>query len=214
MPEVGLELLGALEEHVERDEIQSIDLEIFRRRVVGVRNESRGVPLVHRRRQVREHTFHTANPVHPDEVARHLVPDRVSKHRCAGRADGQRRLHRSQSRVAYLSVRRPADIDHAPVVIVQADQHLEVAVLRQVQNVGRRAGIRAHHVEPQIGHRPEVQLDLGALRERLSVEAVQKAPVRHALNPERLTVSAEVASVVHDLPGFRAGVAIVEFATG
>ncbi len=196
--EVRRQLVGALEEHVERRQVLALDPEVLRGGVAGVGGQHVLVPRVDRVHQLGEGVLDRRTPVDPDDVGGHLVADRDGQHLRATRERRERLTDGPVAVAAHLPTALARRLGvHPPVVVAQAHQQTQAERPRGVEQVGRRHAVGADHGEPLLGDRGQVAVDLPGLREEEAVGPRCEVAVRDALDAVRRTPEAQVLAVGH-----------------
>ena len=192
--EVGAELLGLLEEHVERQQVETLDLEVLRRRVVPVGDEELPIRRMGPRHELAQDVGHSVISVHADDVGRDLVGDAEGEHLGATSAHFERLVERSTAIGEHPSSDRPARRFVAPVAEVDSCDHAKAPLTGRRQQVSGRYGVDANSVQAECRDLVEVAFDLVGGGNPESVAPGAERTVRDAARHHPGSVHGEVLS--------------------
>ncbi len=198
--EVRAELLAALEEDVEAEEVEEPEVEVLGRRVVDVRHERGFVVGLDGVVQPAQELLGAPAPVPAHDGRRDLVADRpAEQRRVAGHGAG-------------VGGHAADDVAHARAIVEERDvllpreaaEHAQAVAARGVEQPARRRGVEAQRVEPAGADAREVALgrDRGV---RLAVGPGRKRPVGDAAQEQLLAAGVQEAPACGDALGGRRG---------
>ena len=185
--EVRRELLGRLQVHVEREQIEERKLEVLARRVVDVGDEPVGIPLLGRPVEALEKALDARTSVPANDRRRNLVADGVGEHRRVALAgfDGAANALRDRLHPSALVEERDVLLPGQP------DEHIEAVLGRLVEKPQRRRRVRAEGVDAHRRHRREVPSNAFRARELLTVVTRPERAVGNALHPQLLATDGQ-----------------------
>jgi hypothetical protein len=197
--EVAAHVVLFLEEHVERQEVQTLERQVLGRRVVGVGDELAGILVVHDSGELADRVRHDIGAHPAQHVSRNLVAQRYGEDaRIAGVPVGG---------FSDLALRvgddapefpRRAVHDVAPIGIEDAGEQAKAMVAGRFDDVGGWRRVGADDGEPGRSELSEIGLDLRSVGIPLTVGSLGKCPICDAAKEEPFAGESEELSVTKD----------------
>ena len=192
MRQVTAEIFFAMQIHVERNEIEKTQIEIFGRRIVRVGEERVGIDLFSEVTKLRKKIADRARSVPPHDIRSNLVADAVSRDCLAeltrvenGLANRLADFAHHIGRIEERHVERPRDAEH----------HAQAGLLRLLDHPRRRRHVETNHVGAEHSHQREIGGGAFGLRISFAAGIGSKRAVRNAANVELLRAVEKIFSV-------------------
>ena len=176
--QIGTQLRLAMQIHVERDDIQKRQLEVFGRRVVDIGAQTVGRRILRHLVQLPQKPLHPHTAKPPCHGGRHFVPESEEQHGgvAAQTADGG--LHLPPDTTAQSTV-----IEKRQMLRPRHAHHqTEPVAGRFIDQRRWRQGVEPHRVEPELRDGPEIARDLLRRRKLPVLRVRSEGPVTHPLD--------------------------------